>query len=261
MMKKIAIVGLSVAAFATSCHHASAYSRTKRPATKTTVVLGSAGIGAATWGVSKLILSNPAWIGTTVGSHGFKVGIGTRLNPLSGKWSTIMASVAAGAATWIGWKAISSYTAPGYFKSGQEILFGKKCSNPEVLNLIKFAGGDSQEIAESVVDLFSVRTNELVKAADALESLFNQLSLANYYFEVAQRGFDEDQSDLVEGFREIVGEHISTIKSTLILIRKHDDYQQQYDSELKERAISAQYEMARATRDAAHTTRVHYNLN
>lgn len=260
-MKKRLVISLIVALFATCSHQMSAYSRTKRPESQTTVVLGSAGIGAATWVVTKFLFSNPAWVGTMVGSHGINVGIGTMLNPLSGKWPTIAASVVACAATWVGWNALSSYTASGYFEGAQKILSGEKCSEPEVLELVKMGAGDSEMTAHSVIDYFSARKNELAKSVNALESLFNQLSLANYYLEVAQRGFDEIQADLAEGFRENIAGLIVVIKNTSMLIKAREGYERQYQDELKESEIGAQYATARAIRSSADSPRIHYTIN
>ncbi|MFC1845521.1 hypothetical protein ACFLX2_00160 [Candidatus Dependentiae bacterium] len=222
------------------------------PISKTKAFLGSAGIGAGAWWLTKAMFASK-------NESLFEEGLEPEPTSTFDK-STIFATVAAGVATFLGWKAFRKYTATGYFERGKEIFEGTACGSPELLLLVKLNVGAPKQTAQLVVDLFSAQRNELAKATAALERLFNELCLANYYLKTAQLHLKDSRLDLAQGYRLVIARTITNIKELSLEIKSYEDYQQQYDDELKEMSIRAQYATAHAIRDAGTAPRIqaHY---
>jgi hypothetical protein len=260
-MKKIVFLSLGLLVCAGSESSMSAYSRTKEPISQTCAVLGTTAIGAGVWGLTKLFAANAAGVGMGVGSHGLHVGFMSFFHPMSDNWSTVIATGAALLGAYIGWKSLSSYTADGYARCAREIMSGDTCSQPEVYDLVQQAQGDAQKLADNVVTLFAAQKNEHVKAVNALEELFNQLSLASHYFDVAKKDSNCRDTDLMEGLQEIIGSHLAVIRGASLIIKAFPDFERQSNAELQEMSVQAQYATASAIRSAGYASHANYSYN
>ncbi len=260
-MKKIALLGVCLMVCAGSESSVFAYSRTKEPISPTCAVVGTAAIGAGVWGLMKLIVADMSGVSMGAQTHGFLVALHTKFNPMSDKWSAIVATGVAITAGYLGWKGFSSYTAAGYARAAEDIMSGNKCSQPEVLELVQKSAGNAQVLADSVVSYFAAQKNEKVKAVAALEELFNQLSLANHYFDVAKKDSKCADIDLMIGYQEIIEAYLTVIRAASLVIKAYPDYQRQCDAETQELAVYAQFATANAIHAAGNASRVNYNYN
>jgi hypothetical protein len=241
---------------------ARAHSRATIPWSQVEVATAGSVVGLATGFLTKLIVSNPPdSISIGVGGNGFLAFLRTRLSPLSDKWSMVVASVVGLVAAGITWKCLSSRTARGYAHAAQDILSGEKCSQPEVLDFVQRCAGSAQVLSDVVVNYFAAQKNELVKAANALEELSEQLSLARYYFVVAQKGCSGSAADLFLGFQEIIEQQLEVIKEASLIIKAFPDFARQSTAEIQEMSMHAQFATANAIQSAAYASHVNYNYS
>ena len=251
-MKKLALLGLGLVACVGIQSSALSYSRTKEPISQACATLGTAAIGAGTWFLTKVATANPTAASVTVGSPRVHVSVGAVLNPLSDGWSMVVATLAACGVGYLGWRWLSSYTAQGYAQAAENIMSGTKCSQPEVLELVQKSAGNADALLELVINHFAAQKNERVKAVSAMEELSNQLSLANHYFDVAKKDFDDEDADLAVAFQEIIEGHLTVLKAASLLVKSHPDYERQSNAETQELAVYAQLATANAIRQAGY---------
>lgn len=260
-MKKAALLTLTLAVCAGNSTSMEAYSRTTTPWSKTSVALSSAAVGAVTWLVTYFSMRTAGDVALVNTGRWFTSVTKIHVPAMPVVASSVVASIMAAVATGVCSHCFSSYTAQGYAHAAEMIMSGEKCSQPEVLELVQKSCGDAQELADSVVHYFAAQKNELAEAVDALESLFNQLSLANHYFDVAKKGMDDANADLMVGMQDILAAQCLVIKDASMAIKAKPTYEAQCNAALQERSVSAQFATANAIREAGYASRVNYNYN
>lgn len=249
-MKTNLVCVLSISVLLSFAQGLQAKSWINPPISDSDAAVGTAAIGVTTFVAAKVICSMDKIVGMNLskGNVGFSGNFLVRA--FSGKTSTLVATITAGIASYCSWWVLSKYRAEGYLNAGNDILSGECCGNKGLLEIIKFNCHDSQVAANMTIDLFSARKNELAKAVIALEKLFEELSLADYYLEVAMRGLDDFNLELATSSREIIAATIKNLKAVSLIIKSSENYSKQYEDELKEMRIQAQYATARAIRAA-----------
>lgn len=241
-MKKIAFCILSTTLLTGSVQQAQAI---KTPISTTKAVLGTIGVCAGTGALFEALFGWP--------TNSF-----VESPSLSKARFPFVVGIIQVAATWAGWKLFSKYTAQGYYDRAHAILHEGVRSKVKLLTLLACSKGDTKQIADAVIDHFSARRNELAKSVIALERLFGELSLANYYFDKARTGsLNEINMELAVSSQEIIAEVIGKIKAVSLEIKSNFEYEKQYQDELQEMKVSAQCATAEAIRDAGYQSNLH----
>jgi len=235
------------------------------PISDVTAGVGAAGIGAATWGFVNAIAKQDKIIALHVrNDNPFLIFLASLKFPVKGfsvKFSAVLATIAAVPGTWLGWKLFSSWTARGYRKRAEKIIFadvrdknryGRPTDQAKFLQTIKDGFQLAPDVtSKRVVQLFGAQRNELAKAVFALESLQDEILQAQDFLYCSARGYGSENSREVNELMDYVGSLLKVIEEVSQRIKTQPNYQAQYENELNERKIIAERENAAAMRAVA----------